>query len=171
MRNLLIVAAAYALSASALAAQMPVQSYVSSPQKVGEARMQYLFWDVYDAALYAPKGEWDWQVPFALQLSYLMDLSGEDIAKRSAEEMRKIGLSDEMKLAAWYSQMKALFPDVKEGERLTGIFRPHDTTIFYYGEKRIGEIRDPEFARWFAGIWLNEKTSQPQLRRQLLGMR
>ena len=39
-----------------------------------EGRLTYLLWDVYDAMLYAPKGKWSHDKPFALKLSYLRSL-------------------------------------------------------------------------------------------------
>ena len=72
-----------------------ITSYVPSAQKVGEGRLTYLFWDVYDATLYAPEGSWKEGKPFALKLSYLRAIEGKQIADRSAEEIRNQGINDE----------------------------------------------------------------------------
>jgi hypothetical protein len=40
---------------------------------------------------------------------------------------------------------------------------------FYYNGRPTSEIRDPEFARLFFGIWLSEQTPAPKLRAALLG--
>jgi hypothetical protein len=37
-------------------------------------------------------------------------------------------------------------------------------------DKPIGNIDDAEFARAFFAIWLDPKTSEPSLRKQLLGL-
>lgn len=146
------------------------ERYVPNPQEVGTGRLTVLFWDVYDASLYAPNGEWDGDKPYALSLSYLRDLNGSDIAERSVEEMRNQGFKSEVKLAIWYQKMKALFPDVDANTNLTGIRDNKGNTIFYRNGERIGAINDPEFSDWFFGIWLNERTSEPKLRKRLLGM-
>lgn len=150
-------------------AKSRIQSYVPSAQKVGQGRLTYMFWDVYDATLYAPEGTWEEDKPFALQLSYLRNLHGKKIADRSIHEMREQGIDDEVKLATWHAQMKSIFPDVNEGSALTGIYTKNGVTIFYLGDREIGKIKDPEFGHAFFDIWLSEKTTAPDLRQKLLG--
>jgi hypothetical protein len=67
--------------------------------------------------------------------------------------------------------MKALFPDVKEGDRLTGEYKPGHGATFYLGDRLLGTIADDAFAAAFFDIWLSPKTSEPGLRAQLLGTR
>ena len=139
-------------------------------QKHGKARMSVLLWDVYDATLFTQQGKaFSFENPFALQLDYLIELDGEEIAERSVEEIRKLGYADEVKLAAWFSQMRELFPNVGDGDSLTGVYQPGEPTVFYQGETMLGVIRDPEFGRWFFGIWLDKNTSDTRFRQQLLG--
>lgn len=147
-----------------------VDRYVENPKLVGEGRLTYIFWDVYDAALMAPNGVWQLDKPFALKLSYLRDIEGKKIAARSVEEMRHLGIKDEVKLATWHSQMRKIFPDVENGVSLIGIRDQAGNAIFYRDEQLIGRIDDPEFSDAFFDIWLNHKTSSPKLRRQLLGL-
>ena len=129
-----------------------------------------MLWDVYEATLYAPEGIWRKDRPFALSLHYLRDISGREIADRSVQGMRKQGYIDEITLAAWYSQMRSIFPDVQNGTVLSGIFIPGRDTFFYEGDRLIGIIKGDLFAQWFFGIWLSENTSEPQLRKKLLGL-
>ena len=145
------------------------QSYVPEAQKVGEGRLTYLFWDVYDAELYAPKGSLSLDKPFALKLSYLRPIPGKKIADRSIEEMRAQGVEDEIKLATWHEQMNRIFPDVDQGVDLTGVYTSKGETVFYQGSTVIGKIKDKEFSRAFFDIWLSEQTSAPDLRKKLLG--
>ncbi len=170
MRKGLLPFIAATLFASQTLASNVVEKYIPDAERVGEARFTYMLWDVYDATLHAPKGNLDKTKPFTLTLSYLRKLDGNAIAERSAEEIRGQGFKDEVKLAGWYSQMKKIFPDVDKDTKLTGVYIPNGTTRFYKNGQEIGEIRDPEFGKYFFGIWLDEKTSEPQLRRQLLGI-
>lgn len=147
-----------------------IRAFIPDAQKVGQARMTYLFWDVYDATLYAPKGKWQEGKPFALQLSYMRNLEGKKIADRSAEEIRGQGFTDEVKLATWHAQMRQIFPDVDKGVSLTGVYTEDGSTIFYRDSTEIGRVKDPDFGKAFFGIWLNKKTSAPDLRRKLLGV-
>ena len=137
---------------------------IPDAKPVGEGRLSLVFWDIYDATLYAPNGK------FVLSLRYKQTIDGHEIADRSVQEIRKQGYQDEIRLAAWNSQMKAIFPNVKEGTVLSALFIPGEKTVFYSGDKQIGVIADAEFARLFSDIWIGDKTSEPQLRRKLLGL-
>ena len=146
-----------------------VARYVPLAEMVGESRLDFLFWDIYDARLYAPGGRWRLTAPYALSITYLRSLKGADIADRSAEEISRLGFGDEARLEEWRREMTAIFPDVEEGTVLTGVRDVSRKTLFYKHDMRIGTIEDPAFADWFFGIWLNERTSEPSMRRELLG--
>lgn len=157
------------LGASPVWASDYISAYIPGAKTVGQGRMTFLMWDVYDATLYAQHGTWREGEPLALTLSYLRDLDGEAIARRSIEEMRKQGFSDEIRLAAWFGEMKRIFPDVTAGVALTGVLTPKGVTIFFRDGAEIGRIVDPDFGRAFFNIWLSQRTSAPELRAQLLG--
>jgi hypothetical protein len=148
-----------------------IQHYIENPQKVGEARLRMWFFDIYDASLIAPNGKFTDQSPFALSLTYLRDFDGIDIASRSIDEMRKLGMKDEMKLAKWYEQMQRIFPNVKDGQTITGLVDKQRFSHFYFEEQELGAIEDTEFSQWFFNIWLSENTSEPKMRKQLLGLK
>jgi hypothetical protein len=135
----------------------------------GEAVMRFFGLKVYDIRLWTPgKPHRDDEV-FALELVYDLGLKGAEIAKRSAEEMRKIGYTDEAKLKRWTEAMTKIFPDVKQGDTLVGVSIPGKEARFYSKDKFIAAVPDAEFAKAFFGIWLSEKTSEPKLRDRLLG--
>lgn len=145
-----------------------ISDYVNNAKVVGEGRLTYLFWDVYDATLMAPNGDWQADQPFALKLDYLRELEGKKIAERSVDEMRALGVNNEIKLATWHSQMRKIFPDVKQGSSIVGIRDKQGNAIFYSGDTLIGRIDDAEFSDAFFNIWLSDSTSSPKLRRKLL---
>ncbi len=153
----------------ALAAMDLAVSFVPDAKQVGQGRLSVLFWDVYDAKLYAPDGTWSQDKPFMLSLHYFREIKGVDIADRSVQEIRNQGFDDEVKLAAWHTQMKHLFPDVEDGSILSAVFIPGEKIKFFDRHQPIGVVNDAMFVRLFADIWLSEKTSRPDLRRQLLG--
>lgn len=140
----------------------------------GRAQMRWFGLRIYDVRLWAatPVAPAAWATtPLALELQYLRTLAGRDIAERSLQEMRRQGPIDEEQARRWLEQMSALFPDVREGDRLTGLKRPGELARFFANGRAIGEVRDGEFARMFFGIWLAPQTSQPALRDALLGRR
>lgn len=149
---------------------MAVSTYIENPEPVGQARLAVMFWDIYDAQLIASEGDFDPQKPFALSLTYLRKFEGKNIASRSIDEMRDQGMKDEVKLAKWFEKMQQVFPNVDEGQTITGIVDSGQNSHFYFNDTKVGTIEDPEFTQWFFNIWLSEKTSQPKMRNKLLGL-
>jgi hypothetical protein len=112
----------------------------------------------------------DWAAtPLALELQYDRTLYGAQIAERSLKEMRRQGDIGAADADRWLGAMKQVFPDVKENDRITGLNLPGVGARFFVNGALKGDIRDPQFARLFFGIWLSEKTSEPALRNALLG--
>jgi hypothetical protein len=79
---------------------------------------------------------------------------------------RQSGVSDD-KLALWKQKMLEVFPDVRKGDRLTGLNRPGTGAVFLLNGQPLATIADEEFARHFFGIWLSEQTSDTRLRKAL----
>ncbi|MCG7540344.1 hypothetical protein EXT48_21095 [Pseudoalteromonas sp. CO348] len=149
-----------------------VYQFIENPQQVGKtSRMTYLFWDVYDASLYAPKGAYSQDQPFVLALHYLRALDGKEIAKRSLKEMEKQGFNNSSQGERWLAEMEKIFPNVSKGTVLFGVRTPEGATQFYQDKKLIGEVKDSEFTIRFFNIWLGEKTSEPTMRAELLGLK
>lgn len=138
----------------------------------GRSTLRFLGLRIYDARLWrgaAPVGD-DWSsMPFALELQYARELKGDQIAERSLQEMRRQGEIPAASATTWLAQMKQIFPDVKDGDRITGVNRPGEGVRFFLNGRARGEPRDAEFAKWFFGIWFSPRTSEPALRLALLG--
>ncbi len=137
----------------------------------GQARMTFWGFELYQATLWVAPGFEDTafeKSTFALELAYLRDFTGAAIAKRSVAEMRRQTPMTLAQEAAWENRMRALLPDVKAGDRITGVHQPATGAVFWRNGSLLGEVRDPVFARQFFGIWLSPQTSEPQLRRALL---
>lgn len=169
-----VSAALFILSISAnasLNSNTFLQSYMPGAKPIGQAKFNYLLWHVYDAVLHSSEEKFSFDKPFALELNYKRKLYGKKIAESSAEEIRNLGFTDELKLAGWYSQMLKIFPDVDNGTSITGIYKPNGITVFYKNDEKIGEVNDLEFGKWFFAIWFDEKTSQPEFREKLLGIK
>jgi hypothetical protein len=134
-------------------------------------RLRVWGFEVYDARLWTPRGfrhSQAMQHPFALELQYLRKLEGSAIASRSIEEMRRLGSFSEAQAQSWLTALRELFPNVGQGERITGINVPGVGAEFWVNGQRAGVVKDETFARLFFGIWLDERTSEPKMRAQLL---
>jgi hypothetical protein len=138
---------------------------------LGSGKLTWFGLHVYDAALWAPAASFDPSAPFALAIRYTRDFKGSRIAERSMQELERLGYSEPGKLSRWGEAMARLLPDVRAGERLTGVYLPGQGAEFYHQDRLLGVIGDPEFARAFFSIWLDPRTREPKLREQLIGVR
>ncbi len=139
----------------------------------GRAKLTFLGLSIYNASLWVAPGFKSAAYEkhgFALELAYLRNFSGEAIAKRSISEMRRQFSISESDEARWEKAMREAFPDVKPGDRITGVNRPGAGAAFLVNGKLRGEIRDPEFARLFFGIWLSGASLEPKMRADLLSL-
>ena len=137
----------------------------------GQGSLRFLGLAVYDAVLFTPgeaRPESVLRQPLALTLTYKMGFSGQSIAQRSIEEMRRLRRGDSRQQEAWLAQMQAIFPDVARGEELTGLHLPGQGARFFFNGRLVGRIDDPVFSEAFFSIWLDPETREPGLRQALL---
>jgi hypothetical protein len=160
--------------ATAQAANIPeqVKSEIGSARLAGQGSYRWFGLKIYDAEFWVGYQGYRPDAPesakFALKLTYARDLYGERIAQSSIDEISQLGFGTGAQREVWLKQMKALFPDVREGTQITGIYLPDRSARFYLGGTPLGEIAYTEFARAFFAIWLDPHTSAGSLRSQLL---
>lgn len=170
LRKFVIFLSALILCIHSACAKETALASVPNASVVGSGILTYLIWDIYKATLHAPKGRWSFSHPFALSIEYYKEVKGTDITDRSVEQMRNQNFNDELKLHNWKEKMRAIFPDVKVGTVLWAVYLPGKQTNFYLSNNLIGTIEDDDFGKLFFGIWLDEGTTEPQLRKNLLGL-
>ncbi|MGZ8273352.1 MAG: chalcone isomerase family protein [Burkholderiaceae bacterium] len=169
------MAIAVALSV-ATPAKADVPSHVGralgEARSAGSGRLTWFGLHVYDARLFVPRAGFDArrfaEQPFALELTYARKLNGRAIAERSDSEIGRLGLGSEEQRARWLKSMTALFPDVLAGQQLSGINVPGRGVDFYLDGRLLGRIEDPAFGAAFFAIWLDARTTAPELRAGLL---
>ena len=171
---LLLAACCLALSRPALGSPPPLPATVSAiapdVRLLGGGEMRVLGFPVYDGWYWALAREFSTAQPFALDLHYHRALDGARIAERSVEEIAKLGYGTLAERMRWGEAMKAIFPSVARGDRITGVNLPSRGARFFHNGRPIGEVADPSFARAFFGIWLDPRTSRPDFRERLLGL-
>ena len=134
------------------------------------SRLSVLGFDIYDARLWTAPGFEVQQYAshaFALELRYLRKLQGQVISQRSLDEMRRLAPLPEDKAQAWLETLRRALPDVAPGDRITGIHLPGQGAEFWFNGRRLAHVSDAQFAALFFGIWLDGRTSEPQLRARL----
>jgi hypothetical protein len=161
--NLLLALCLFAMPTAAYSQAIQLSANAAlKPYGTGEFRRFGFL--VYEAQLWA--GNNPTELPIALQLTYKREIAGSKIVDASIDQMRALG-ADEQRLAVWDTAMRNIFPNVKPGDQIVGIYRP-GSAVFLYNNREIGQVNDPEFARLFFGIWLDPRTSEPKLRERLL---
>ncbi len=176
MLNAAVLVLALLVSAPAAAASVPAElpvpvcSVLENCRMVGKGRLRWWGFHVYDVALWSRDGRWDPAAPYVLDIVYARQISGAQLAETSVDEMRRLGFSDEARLARWNAAMRRVFPDVQSGSRLIGVYLPQRGAQFHSATRLLGTIDDPEFARRFFEIWLDRRTQTPELRAALLGV-
>jgi len=72
-----------------------------------------------------------------------------------------VGKHDEVLLSIW--------PNIGKGDSLTLITDEQGKSTFLFNDEKVGVIDDIAFSSDFLAIWLAENTSEPALRKKLLG--
>ncbi|WP_404344218.1 chalcone isomerase family protein [Pseudoalteromonas mariniglutinosa] len=130
--------------------------------------MAYLFWDVYNATLATPSGSYvTGEHPVKLTLTYLRDFAAKDIVKATNEQWQHLG--KQALVNKYDAQLLAMWPDIKKGEALSFVTNTAARGTFYHNGTELGSIDDDQFADSFLAIWLSENTSEPALRKKLIG--
>jgi len=168
MRKILI-AIFLLLPSHSFAIDSVIEKHIPNAKLVGSGKLSEMFWDIYNAELYAPNGEYIEGKPLALKIEYLRDIKTQKIADQIVEDIKEQGVEDSQKLNKWRKDIMNSIPDVEDGTTITGIYTKDKKTVFYTngGMKKI--INDEEFGQKFFDIWLSPNTTEPRLRKKLLG--
>lgn len=153
-------------------AQAPahIEQHLPQARLAGEGVFTWFALRIYDAQLWVGEQGYraDGAAPFVLDLRYARKLDGEKIAEASFEQMEKVKAGTPAQREAWLARMKTIFPDVKEGTRISGVYLPAGGARFYLDGKPLATVPDQDFARAFFAIWLSPRTTARALREALL---
>ncbi|MEZ5542432.1 MAG: chalcone isomerase family protein [Pseudomonadota bacterium] len=138
-------------------------------QPVGTGKLTWLGMTVYQATLYAPDGVYQPERPHALRIRYEFSFSRESLARTTLQEIER--MHGTLRAGAQLVQrLSAVFRDVGKGDQITGVHHPGEGAVFYSTESLLGRLDDPVLASAFFDIWLDPRTREPDLRKQLLGL-
>jgi len=137
---------------------------------LGKAKFSVLFWDIYESSLFTTDG----QRPFSnlcqhalFEIHYLRDISKKELIDNTVSQWQHLSLNENEYLA-FLPLLEKIWLDINAGDRLS-MLSQKGTSVFYLNRQKIGEIESLTFAKTFLSIWLDENTSEPKLRQQLLG--
>ena len=175
--------AAIALSHAPSAIGNGLPDAVPSPageslQQVGSGTARYLFWRVYDGALYAPieASSADIKaldVPVTLILSYHRDLAAEDIIKATETTLEQQYPQDapRAEINALLAPINQALQPVTSGDayRLDFHPQPEPTLQLSLNEQVIFSSNSQEQAQAYFGLWLGEPPLSDSFKRAILG--
>lgn len=154
-----------ALLMAAATQSLAVQSVLPEAQLRGEATFRYLGFALYQARLFTPEGApLDWDAEFALELTYLRDVSAEDLVNGTLTELERTGSALPRREA-----LAACFDDVTDGDRYAAITRGPDRILFLRNGSAACTLDHPGIKTGFMAIFLGENTRSGRFTRQLLG--
>ena len=157
------------LAALFMTVTFAVASPLESFKKVGEARLEVLFWDIYDSELYSETGEfYEGDLPLALNIRYLRNFKSSSLVDKAGEEWLKLGYSSEQ-TNQWLAIIDGLWPDVSKGDELLLTIDSNGVSQFFYNSQPLGKVNDTSFGKGFIAIWLDKNSSYPKLRNSLTG--
>ncbi|WP_329602005.1 chalcone isomerase family protein [Sansalvadorimonas verongulae] len=135
---------------------------------MGKTRLNILFWSIYDIELLTQDGFYSQgRLPLRLKITYLRDFTADSLVEQTSKEWRALGITTP-KTIRWMAALQSIWPDVSEQDSLELHVDCDSVSRFYFNGMLVGTIADKQFAPAFVAIWLSRKTSQPEMRRELL---
>ncbi len=131
----------------------------------------YLWADVYAAALYAPanlaaKQAWAQHKELRLELYYFRDIDRNDVIKAAMTTLERQHSSARLKPEL--EKLHARFRNIRSGDRYALDFRPGRGLNLEINGQVAFSSRDDELAKAYLGIWLAPKGLSDSLRDRLL---
>jgi hypothetical protein len=131
--------------------------------------------DVYVAGLYLPAPERDARriiasrAPRELRIRLLRDVASADMATNIERSFRRAAGEEFAHHEPSLRRLVALIPALAEGDTFAVAALPDGGVRIAHGERVLGEVGDPAFARTLFAIWLGEPPLSERLRAGLLG--
>lgn len=155
--------------AAAATMQQTAEQQELNLEKVGEARLKFLLWSVYDSRLYTPTGEYQSGIrPLKLEIEYLLDVKADALVERTQTEWNKMG-REHPRHDEWRQKLGSIWTDINSGDVISLELDSENRSTFRRNGELLGHIEDPEFGQEFVDIWLSEDCTRPEIRQALLG--
>ncbi|CAI8152618.1 MAG: Uncharacterised protein [Pseudidiomarina mangrovi] len=157
-------------AANAEAAEQCAIPDQSAFEQVGQTRLKVLFWSIYDAELWTDSGDYSSFTQRVLRLNYLRSISADDLVDTTGDEWQRLGIELSADHQQWLSELRAMWPDVNEGDCLMLVEDNQGHAEFYNANGSLGRIESAIFTDHFLAIWLAENSRFDDERKQLLGV-
>ena len=154
-----------------MAASEVWRTQLQSPTIVGEGTLKIFLWEVYDIRLLSDGVPFSWHKDFVLEFVYKRDLTKDEVIEASINEMRRQKNITDSQIERWQKYLQQGIKSVQPATMAALFWTDKGTITYYYEGKTPVTIKDAAFARAFINIWLGADTSEPALRKALLGLK
>ena len=152
-----------------IATKESIAQPLSELETVGTAKLRVLFFDIYTSELKTESGEYtDGIRPIQLKIIYERNIKSSALIKQTKKEWDAQMANDKNQLS-WIKTLESIWPNIESGDTLTFELYKNGKNQFFYNERAIGSVNDPNFGENFLDIWLSPKTTRPKIRREMLG--
>ena len=136
---------------------------------IGEGSLKVFLGPVYDVRLLSDDKKFSWDNDLVLEFDYQRALKKNTVVEASVKEMRRQKGVTEKQLSKWQTYLERGIQPVQKATKASLYWTAEGRITFYYDGAKPVTIEDADFARAFMNIWLGPETSEPELRRTLLG--
>ena len=152
------------------AAELPTPLKGREPEllSIGSATLHWFGIHVYEIALYTEGKSYATNTTAVLSLRYAISIKSKRLQETTLKEWERLKKGTPEQRQSWIKQLDVLWPDIKPGDTLSALRQQDGPTIFYFGDRLLGEVADVAFGPAFFAIWLDEGCSYPKLRKGLL---
>ncbi len=164
---LLLLAITPAFAATARPPEL--EGYIKATAPYGQGSLHKMVFHVYDSSLWTDAENFSANSTYALVIRYNMNFSISELVDRSITEMERSGKMTDEEKTAYTRELTARFHAVKPGDRITALYVKGKGGYFFYNGSAQGGVMPAAHAKRFLDIWLGSNTSEPALRKQLLG--
>jgi hypothetical protein len=169
-----LATALMALSASARASApviaLPATVITLAPglHRLGTARHTVFGIHVFDATLWVAGPHWSPAEAHALDVEASRQIPPSRLVNGVIDEMRDIRAADDRQRSTWKTRLNQIVPPMVRGDSLVILCLPNRQTVIFHNGTMIGSIDDPNFGSALFRVWLDPRTSRPDIRSALL---
>ncbi|MEP3332770.1 hypothetical protein [Sedimentitalea sp.] len=131
----------------------------------GEAVFRLFGFPLYKARLYTQTGApLNWDQEFAIELTYMRDLSGKDLSENTMRELERLGGAIPIR-----ARLDQCFADVRSGDRFVAVSQGPNRIGFWLNGAQTCTLHHPQIKTRFMAIFLGENTRSRTFTRNLKG--
>ncbi len=140
---------------------------------VGKSDFTYLFMDIYSVALYVDQANFTGdvlnpKVAKFLHFKYHRKIEKKRIVDGAVDTLQKNPNFNYEKFKVEAQQINQYYEDVDDQSEYYLTYLPDKGLTLSNNKQNLSTIKDPEFAKYYLGIWLSEYPLSKRVREQLL---